>query len=437
MIRFGDGSKYMSMKYDAAGRLLRRTTRVPFRDIAVSGKLQQERAKVDLAALSSRFVARNGAAASAKSTAGASSASSSASSSAPATTSQGASSSASSSGVRAAALSGNAFGMTDYDYCGNVEYTNDKAVLYHSEGYVTFDKNQQPEFHYYLKDHLGNVRVVVNERDSVEQVTHYYPFGGSFGDGVGSSVQDYLYSGKELTRFNALNWYNYGARWYDPDTLRWNGVDPMAEKYTTVSPYNFCLNNPVRYIDPDGKKVYLYATTLPGTNIPFATHTFIVITDNKDNVKKYFAFGSEYDGIKGATGGRLMQRIYNQDIDVYNGNDTEHLKAKIPISTPANMKDEEFENRISEVAESFGNNESITYMFIPIKETQGNCNTSSSTILLKSGLSPKDLENLNKLIPGVVTGFDSYTRPWTKKEQEEAVLRERKVNEIKKEIGGH
>ena len=132
-----------------------------------------------------------------------------------------------------------------------------------------------------------------------------------------------------------------------------------------------------------------------------------------------------------------MQRIYNQDIDVYNGNDTEHLKAKIPISTPANMKDEEFENRISEVAESFGNNESITYMFIPIKETQGNCNTSSSTILLKSGLSPKDLENLNKLIPGVVTGFDSYTRPWTKKEQEEAVLRERKVNEIKKEIGGH
>ena len=84
----------------------------------------------------------------------------------------------------------------------------------------------------------GNVRVVVNERDSVEQVTHYYPFGGSFGDGVGSSVQDYLYSGKELTRFNALNWYNYGARWYDPTTLRWNGVDELAEKYTPVSPYS-------------------------------------------------------------------------------------------------------------------------------------------------------------------------------------------------------
>ena len=252
MIRFGDGSKYMSMKYDAAGRLLRRTTRVPFRDIAVSGKLQQELARVDLTTLSSGIVARNVAAASATSTAG----SSSACSSAPSTSLL-----ASSSGASAPAISGKAvkraFGVTDYDYCGNVEYINDKAVLYHSEGYVTFDKNQQPEFHYYLKDHLGNIRMVFNERDSVEQVTHYYPFGGSFADGVGSSVQDYLYSGKELTRFNALNWYNYGARWYDPTTLRWNGVDKLAEKYTPVSPYTFCLDNPVRYIDPDGNEVHV------------------------------------------------------------------------------------------------------------------------------------------------------------------------------------
>ena len=95
--------------------------------------------------------------------------------------------------------------------------------------------------------------MVFNERDSVEQVTHYYPFGGSFGDGVGSSVQDYLYSGKELTRFNALNWYNFGARWYDPAILRWNGVDKLAEKYKPVSPYSFCLNNPIRYVDLDGR----------------------------------------------------------------------------------------------------------------------------------------------------------------------------------------
>ena len=272
---------------------------------------------------------------------------------------------------------------------------------------------------------------------SVLQRMNYYPFGGMMASSTGGAVQPYRYTGKELDQMHGLDLYDFHARPYDARLGQFTMIDPCAEKYYYVSPYVYCLNNPIRYVDPDGKKVYLYATTLPGTNIPFATHTFIVITDNKDNVKKYYAFGSEYDGIKGATGGRLMQRRYNQDINVYNGNDTEHIKAKIPILTPANMKEEEFENRISEVAESFGNNESITYMFIPIKETQGNCNTSSSTILLKSGLSEKDLENLKTLIPGVVTGFDSYTRPWTKKEQDEAVSRERKVNEIKKGIGGH
>ena len=99
---------------------------------------------------------------------------------------------------------------------------------------------------------------------SVLQRMNYYPFGGSFGDGVGSSVQDYLYSGKELTRFNALNWLDYGARWYDPATLRWNGVDPMAEKYHSGSPYVYCLDNPIRYVDLDGKDIYIYFTGKDG-----------------------------------------------------------------------------------------------------------------------------------------------------------------------------
>ena len=81
MIRFGDGSKYMLMKYDAAGRLLCRTTRVPFRDIDVSGKLQLESVRADLTTLRSGIVARNVAAASATSTAGSSSGSSAAPSS--------------------------------------------------------------------------------------------------------------------------------------------------------------------------------------------------------------------------------------------------------------------------------------------------------------------------------------------------------------------
>ena len=57
-------------------------------------------------------------------------------------------------------------------------------------------------------------------------------------ESTGGAVQPYRYTGKELTRFNALNRYNYGARWYDPAILHWNGVDGMVEKYTPVSPYS-------------------------------------------------------------------------------------------------------------------------------------------------------------------------------------------------------
>ena len=141
-------------------------------------------------------------------------------------------------------------------YVGPFDLRGGQAVFRFDGGhiYIPFAQTYQPRFFYYhVKDHLGNIHVVFNERDSVEQVTHYYPFGCSFGDGVGSSVQDYLYSGKELTHFNALNWYNYGARWYDPTIARWNGVDELAEKYHSVSPYVYCLNNPIRYVDLDGR----------------------------------------------------------------------------------------------------------------------------------------------------------------------------------------
>lgn len=108
-------------------------------------------------------------------------------------------------------------------------------------------------YHYYTQDHLGNNRAVVSESGTLEQVTHYYPFGGIYGDaGSDPELQSHKYKGKELDRMHGLDWYDYGARSYDAVVLMWTSIDPMAEKYYHVSPYVYCGNNPIIAIDPNG-----------------------------------------------------------------------------------------------------------------------------------------------------------------------------------------
>ena len=137
---------------------------------------------------------------------------------------------------------------TTTDYCGNVVYENGVQKLLLTEaGYVTLSDKK---YHYYLQDHQGNNRVVLNQNGTVEEVNHYYPFGGLFASST--NVQPYKYNGKELDTKNGLNWYDYGARHYDPALGRFTTVDPMGEEYYDISPYAYCGNNPIRFIDPNG-----------------------------------------------------------------------------------------------------------------------------------------------------------------------------------------
>ena len=141
---------------------------------------------------------------------------------------------------------------TTTDYCGNVVYENGvQKLLLTDEGYVTLSDGK---YHYYLKDHQGNNRVVINQSGTVEEANHYYPFGGVFAST--GNTQPYKYNGKELDAKKGLNWYDYGVRMYDAALGRFATVDPSAENYFNTSLYAYCGNNPISRIDPTGADWY-------------------------------------------------------------------------------------------------------------------------------------------------------------------------------------
>lgn len=130
-----------------------------------------------------------------------------------------------------------------------------------AEGYYDFVKNG---YVYNYTDHLGNVRLsyqdinkdgVVANSEILEE-SNYYPFGmkhSGYNSGNLQPNYKYKYNGKELQDELGLNFYDYGARNYDPALGRWMNVDPLAEKLPFASPYAYCLNNPIVMVDPDGQ----------------------------------------------------------------------------------------------------------------------------------------------------------------------------------------
>jgi RHS repeat-associated protein len=154
--------------------------------------------------------------------------------------------------------------VTKVDYCGPFVYETASGVR--SLKYiVTPDgravKNGSSwDYEYNLTDHLGNVRAVIRKGSNglaeLIQQKHYYPFGMEMSQlNLGTGTNKYLYNSKEIQNDFDLYWYDYGARFYDPQLGRWHSVDPMAEKYYSISPYAYVANNPLRFIDPDGRKI--------------------------------------------------------------------------------------------------------------------------------------------------------------------------------------
>lgn len=230
------------------------------------------------------------------------------------------------------------------DYLDGFQYLNGILQFFPTEeGYVNNTEiNDRRNYNYvynYL-DHLGNIRLSYGTDPEtgvlkILEESNYYPFGlkhtnynpdikayasepedgpitgvphiggkvvlkatNPSGPGVGNpKLYKYKYNGKEFQNELGLNEYDYGARFYDPAVGRWYTVDQMAEKYSEMSPYNYGLNNPVIYVDPDGNEVEMCCDGLKG---------FIVgMVDNiaGTQIRNNFGGGREYtNGLASADG---------------------------------------------------------------------------------------------------------------------------------------
>ncbi len=142
------------------------------------------------------------------------------------------------------------------DYIANFVYENNQLqFILTSEGRIMMQNEATYEYQYFLKDHLGNTRITVNQNGTVLQEDAYYPFGmniAGLSSANSSPENKYKYNGKELQDEFGLDWYDYGARFYDPKIARWHAVDPKAEEMNSWSPYNYSFNNPIKFIDPTG-----------------------------------------------------------------------------------------------------------------------------------------------------------------------------------------
>ena len=120
-------------------------------------------------------------------------------------------------------------------------------------GYIPNDTTKEETF-FYHSDHLGSTSYITDDKGNITQYDAYLPYGELLVDEHSSSEElPYKFNGKQFDEETGL--YYYGARYMNPVTSLWYGVDPLAEKYKSIGAYVYCSANPIRLIDSDGKKI--------------------------------------------------------------------------------------------------------------------------------------------------------------------------------------
>ena len=158
---------------------------------------------------------------------------------------------------------------------------------------------------WFVKDHVGNVRTVMNVTTSLSspqvlERNDYLPFGTRMDAGTAVlTTNRFRLGGKENQTFGSLDLgkVDFGARFYDPFTAGWTTADPLATKYYNESPYSFCANNPLLFIDSDGRDRQVKKNR--HTIIVSASY-YLAETDMRV-YKTLFSVAQAYNNMKGLT----------------------------------------------------------------------------------------------------------------------------------------
>ena len=140
----------------------------------------------------------------------------------------------------------------------SLEVRDDENTWTTSEGRMTktYTIRRGQDRHFYLKDHLGSVRVTVDEEGEPLGFDDYYPYGLQMptrSSNTANPNDRYKFTGHEKDTEAGLNVIYAGARYLDPVLGMWYSIDPLSDQYPGISPYNYALNNPVFFLDPTGK----------------------------------------------------------------------------------------------------------------------------------------------------------------------------------------
>jgi RHS repeat-associated protein len=193
------------------------------------------------------------------------------------------------------------------DYIANKEYHLDTLKIIHHDNGRILSNNSIFNYEYNIKDHLGNIRVTFSDMDNNNIISNneirsrndYYAFGlkmktplANNEEGINKNL--YGYNGKELWGEMDLSINFYGARFFDGAIGRFSSVDPLASKMPEWSPYSYGFNNPLRFIDLDGREPEDWIKNKATGQVEWRSN----VTSSKNTPEGFSYLGNRYQGLE-------------------------------------------------------------------------------------------------------------------------------------------